>query len=111
MLLSCMCCIAHDTILHQGGLIAAMDRMKNELMLLGVATLILLSFEQDIQRICGAPQTFLLNQAPTTTAWGPSFSSRLRLLVHITQLLARVSQATLGLDLKTVALPAMPSGS
>ena len=32
-----------------------MDRMKNELMLLGVATLILLSFEQDIQRICGAP--------------------------------------------------------
>lgn len=31
-----------------------MDSMKNELMLLGFATLLLLTFEQDILRICGA---------------------------------------------------------
>lgn len=40
--------------LAQVGLLAAMDSMKNELMLLGFATLLLLTFEQDILRICGA---------------------------------------------------------
>ncbi len=56
MLLPCICCLANNIIvLHKVGLLAAMDRMKNELMLLGFATLILLSFEEDIQRICGAP--------------------------------------------------------
>jgi hypothetical protein len=36
----------------QMGLLAAMDSMKNELMLLGFATLLLLTLEPKIEKIC-----------------------------------------------------------
>lgn len=38
---------------HSCGVQAAMEAMTSELMLMGVATLILLVFQRDISRICG----------------------------------------------------------